>query len=108
MHFVTASVGVAFASGDSGAETLISNAIMQIARSFGLDIVGEGVENVAQAAYLRDSGCPEAQGFLFSRAVPAAEATKLLVASASAGGAFPEVAASLLSAEGGRFASPAR
>jgi sensor c-di-GMP phosphodiesterase-like protein len=40
-----------------------------MAESLGLDVVAEGVEDEAQLAFLRERGCPHAQGFLFSRAV---------------------------------------
>ena len=49
----------------------IVRAITSLARSLGLDVVGEGVENVAQLALLQELGCHQIQGFLFSRPVPA-------------------------------------
>ncbi len=81
--------------GSNGDRSAIVEAILRIAHSFDLGVVGEGVETLAQAAYLRDCGCEEAQGFLFSPAVTADEATALLAASRSAEGAFPEVGSSL-------------
>ena len=51
----------------------IVRAITSLARSLGLDVVGEGVENVAQLALLQELGCHHIQGFLFSRPVPATE-----------------------------------
>lgn len=47
--------------------------IVALAREFGVDVTAEGVENEEQADYLRSVGCPSAQGFLFSEAVPANE-----------------------------------
>jgi len=44
--------------------------IIALAREFGVDVTAEGVENKEQAGYLRSVGCPSAQGFLFSEAVP--------------------------------------
>ncbi|MEM9622869.1 MAG: EAL domain-containing protein, partial [Pseudomonadota bacterium] len=43
-----------------------------------LDLVAEGVENRTQLKYLRDHGCEEVQGFIFSPAVPAADLAALL------------------------------
>jgi EAL domain-containing protein (putative c-di-GMP-specific phosphodiesterase class I) len=40
--------------------------------------VAEGVETAAQLEALRGLGCEEAQGFLFSRPVPADELAPLL------------------------------
>ena len=42
-----------------------------MAQSLGLKVVAEGVETEAQLAYLREIHCDEAQGFLYSHAIPA-------------------------------------
>ena len=47
--------------------------IVGLAGSLRLDTVAEGIERPDQAEALRDGGCTGGQGFLFSRAVPAAE-----------------------------------
>lgn len=49
----------------------IVKSIIGLAESFGLELVAEGVENVASARQLIDMGCHRAQGFLFSRPVSA-------------------------------------
>ncbi|MFN8073904.1 MAG: EAL domain-containing protein [Kineosporiaceae bacterium] len=49
---------------------------------FGLDVIAEGIETEDEAAALAELGCPLVQGYLFSRPVPAAEATRLLLAQA--------------------------
>ncbi|MDP9816184.1 putative bifunctional diguanylate cyclase/phosphodiesterase [Spirilliplanes yamanashiensis] len=57
----------------------VAEAVLQIARTFGLAPVAEGVEDQAQAARLRDLDCAQAQGFLFARPMPAADLGDLLV-----------------------------
>jgi EAL domain-containing protein (putative c-di-GMP-specific phosphodiesterase class I) len=52
------------------ARTLV-NAIMYLAQGFGLTVVAEGVETEAQRAFLLNSGCRYAQGYLFSPPVEA-------------------------------------
>lgn len=47
-------------------------AVLDLGRSFGLDVIAEGVESAAQAAFLRDIHCRGAQGYLFGRPAPAA------------------------------------
>jgi len=56
----------------------IINAIVGIARGFGLHLVAEGIETKAQMEVLGNLGCDEMQGYLFSRPVPAAEVKALL------------------------------
>ncbi len=56
----------------------IINAIVGIARGFGLHLVAEGIETPHQLGVLRNLGCDEMQGYLFSRPVPAADVTNLL------------------------------
>jgi diguanylate cyclase (GGDEF)-like protein/PAS domain S-box-containing protein len=56
--------------GDSAA---IVDAILAMAKSLGLDVVAEGVENVEQLRFLEDRGCRAFQGYYFSRPLPAAE-----------------------------------
>jgi EAL domain-containing protein (putative c-di-GMP-specific phosphodiesterase class I) len=51
---------------------------MVVATGFGLTTTAEGVENTAQLAYLVANGCTEGQGYLFSKAVPAADIPALL------------------------------
>jgi EAL domain-containing protein (putative c-di-GMP-specific phosphodiesterase class I) len=45
--------------------------IISIAGNLGLDVTAEGVETEEQAALLAGMGCPDVQGFLFGRPVPA-------------------------------------
>jgi predicted signal transduction protein with EAL and GGDEF domain len=57
---------------------VIVDAVLGIANGFGLTTTAEGIENAAQLAYLKAKGCTEGQGYLFSKAIPAADIPKLL------------------------------
>jgi diguanylate cyclase (GGDEF)-like protein len=56
----------------------IVDTIIQLGHSLQLTVIAEGVENTAQLALLKEYGCNEAQGYYFSRPVPAIEAETLL------------------------------
>jgi predicted signal transduction protein with EAL and GGDEF domain/DNA-binding response OmpR family regulator len=51
----------------------IVKAVISMAQSMGIEVVGEGVEDVDQLEFLRTEGCDEIQGFLMSKPVPAVE-----------------------------------
>ena len=55
----------------SSEDAAITSATIAMARQLGLRVVAEGVEEQVQMDFLRDHGCSEYQGFLFSPAVPA-------------------------------------
>jgi EAL domain-containing protein (putative c-di-GMP-specific phosphodiesterase class I) len=55
----------------------IVKAIISMAHSLNLKVVAEGVETVQQLDILREFGCDEIQGFLYSRPVTAEEFIKL-------------------------------
>jgi EAL domain-containing protein (putative c-di-GMP-specific phosphodiesterase class I) len=57
----------------------VAEAVLQIARTFGLAPVAEGVEDADQAARLRDLDCAQAQGYHFAKPMPAADLTELLI-----------------------------
>jgi EAL domain-containing protein (putative c-di-GMP-specific phosphodiesterase class I) len=52
--------------------------IIALAHTLGIAVTAEGVENPEQATHLRDMGCPSAQGWLYSQALPPDEITPLL------------------------------
>ena len=56
----------------------VAEAVLQIARTFNLAPVAEGVEDAAQANRLRELECAQAQGYHFARPMPAGDVTDLL------------------------------
>ena len=56
----------------------IIKATVVLAHAMGMKVIAEGVESEAQLDFIRDSGCEEYQGYLFSKPVPASEAGKFL------------------------------
>lgn len=74
-----------FVSGidDGLADPLIVNSIISLAHKLDVEVIAEGVETESQRFALAELGCDNAQGFLFSRAVPASDASLLLLALAS-------------------------
>jgi diguanylate cyclase (GGDEF)-like protein len=57
---------------------VIVRAIIGLAKGFGLTTTAEGIEGAGQLSYLMANGCAEGQGYLFSKAVPAADIAALL------------------------------
>jgi EAL domain-containing protein (putative c-di-GMP-specific phosphodiesterase class I) len=55
-----------------------TRAILDLANSLELDTIAEGVETEEQATTLRALDCPYAQGYLYSRPVPAGQIDELL------------------------------
>jgi EAL domain-containing protein (putative c-di-GMP-specific phosphodiesterase class I) len=62
---------------DSEDKAIVST-IINIAKSLGLQTIAEGVENLPQQAFLREHGCDEMQGYLFSKPVPVEQFEELL------------------------------
>jgi diguanylate cyclase (GGDEF)-like protein/PAS domain S-box-containing protein len=71
--------------GEQTDDTALANTIVQLGQSLGMSTVAEGIEEYGQLAALREMGCDYAQGYYFSRPVPADEAGRLLSESAEAG-----------------------
>ena len=67
---------------DCSDDRAIAAAIIAMSRSLRINVTAEGVESFPQLLFLQEHDCHEAQGFLFSRALPAADAHKLLIRAA--------------------------
>ncbi len=60
-------------------DSCITQAIIALAQSFELEVIAEGIENLAQLDYLRSLGCERGQGYLFGRPQGAHKVTSTLV-----------------------------
>jgi EAL domain-containing protein (putative c-di-GMP-specific phosphodiesterase class I) len=58
-------------------ETIV-RAIISMSHSLHLRVIAEGVETAEDLAFLKAERCDEAQGYLFSRPVPADQFARLL------------------------------
>ncbi len=69
-----------FVSGmlENEADRAVVRAIVEMAHELRIGLIAEGVETAAQAAFLCELGCCDAQGFFFSRALPAGDVTAIL------------------------------
>jgi EAL domain-containing protein (putative c-di-GMP-specific phosphodiesterase class I) len=56
----------------------IIEAVINLGKSLNIEIVAEGVETQVQHDFLTAAGCNQGQGFLYSRAVPAAQVASIL------------------------------
>ena len=56
----------------------ITNSIVHLAHSLGLETVAEGVEGADQEAYLRELNCTYVQGYYYSKPLPSDEIAALL------------------------------
>ena len=64
--------------GSEAQSLAIIKTIVGLGRMLNMNVVAEGVESQGQLEALVSLDCPEAQGFWFSRPVPATEASELL------------------------------
>ncbi|MGH6834442.1 MAG: EAL domain-containing protein, partial [Methylocella sp.] len=64
--------------GESADCMAIIRAITDLGSSLGIPTLAEGAETEKQLACVREAGCTEMQGYLFSRPVPANEIAELL------------------------------
>src|SRR5262245_26921819 len=58
---------------DDAEDAAIVRSLIVMAHNLGLKVIAEGVETTAQAAFLRNEGCEEAQGYLYAQPLPAPE-----------------------------------
>ncbi len=56
----------------------IVRTVIALAKALRLSVIAEGIESIHQFHQMRILGCEFGQGYLFSRPIPASEATKLL------------------------------
>ena len=68
-----------FGLGDNADADAIIRAVVGLGRSLGMRTIAEGVETSDQMNWLREQGCEELQGFLFSKPMPK-EATAAIIA----------------------------
>jgi EAL domain-containing protein (putative c-di-GMP-specific phosphodiesterase class I) len=61
----------------------IVNAIISMARSLKLRVIAEGIETPEELAFFKAQECDEAQGYFFSRTVPADQMARQLRTSIS-------------------------
>lgn len=59
-------------------DTAITRSILQLAKTFLLEVTAEGVETQEQLDFLRQAGCSAVQGYLQSRPCPATDFANLL------------------------------
>ena len=63
---------------DDAGDQAIVLAVITLARTLGLQVIAEGVENAKQMSLLNELGCDIAQGYYFSKPLPADEMFRLL------------------------------
>jgi EAL domain-containing protein (putative c-di-GMP-specific phosphodiesterase class I) len=65
--------------GTKSTDAVIVQTIIGMANILGMEVIAEGVETVAQRAFLEHAGCMAFQGHLFSRPVPSAEFDEMVL-----------------------------
>ena len=70
----------------------LASMIIAMAHVSRIRVIAEGVERSEQLSFLRDEGCDEIQGFLFSEPVPADQIARMCHYDARPGGDPPTLA----------------
>jgi diguanylate cyclase (GGDEF)-like protein/PAS domain S-box-containing protein len=71
--------------GRSDEDAAVVRAILSLARTFGMEVVAEGIERPEEVAALKELGCPMGQGFYFSRPLDAEALASRIAAGLAAG-----------------------
>ena len=58
---------------DDDEDVAIVKAIIALAKSLNLSLIGEGVETIEQRDFLLENGCEKIQGYFYSKPIPADE-----------------------------------
>jgi EAL domain-containing protein (putative c-di-GMP-specific phosphodiesterase class I) len=66
--------------GDAPSDRVVVRKTIEIGHELGMKVVAEGVETLEQLDFLRMNGCDTAQGYFFSRPLPARDLTNWLAA----------------------------
>jgi diguanylate cyclase (GGDEF)-like protein len=67
------------AASDAATRTVMASSVT-MAKALGMQVTAEGIETEIQASLAKTAGCDQMQGWLYSKAVPAAELTRQLAA----------------------------
>ena len=66
------------ALGEDIEDTVIVQTIVDLAHTFGMEVIAEGIESELQAEQLKEMGCDMGQGYYFSKALTPEEAARFL------------------------------
>ena len=61
-----------------GSDGAIVSAVIAMGKALNIRVIAEGVETAEQLKFLRDHGCVEFQGYLFSRPMAASALTEMI------------------------------
>jgi EAL domain-containing protein (putative c-di-GMP-specific phosphodiesterase class I) len=70
--------------GQDSDNSTLAHTIVQLGQNLGMSTVAEGIEHISQITALRRMGCDMAQGYYFSRPLPAIKAGMLLMEQSTA------------------------